>query len=210
MHWFTAQSCQPLRFGISLLRSRALHYTATLMIISIRSPQKNNLFKFSISCMHVGIKFASNWLCVCLFCVWDVSCATANRRSCFNQLSRPIIAFGSIPTLMHHFLMRQLLFLIISNRHAEARSWKQASGLWILSATKNTLQNFREECYTEKFLCVVRSTQSAKHGKWSSCFFSSWDFSVAHGGMYDIKQRVNLKCHINKGKAIGSTLKISH
>ena len=29
------------------------------------------------------------------------------------------------------------------------------------------------------------------------------------GRMYDVKQRVNLKRHINKGKAIGSTLKIS-
>jgi len=37
-----------------------------------------------------------------------------------------------------------------------------------------------------------------------------WDFFVAHGGMYDVKQCINLKRHINKGKAIGSTLKISH
>ena len=39
---------------------------------------------------------------------------------------------------------------------------------------------------------------------------ASWDFSVAHGRMYDVEQHVNWKCHINKGKAIGSTLKISH
>ena len=39
---------------------------------------------------------------------------------------------------------------------------------------------------------------------------ASWDFSVAHGGMYDIERCVNWKCDINKGKAIGSTLKISH
>ena len=76
------------------------------------------------------------------------------------------------------------------------------------SRQKTTHQNFREEYYTEKFLCVVRSTQ-IKHVKCSACFFSSWDFSVAHGGMYDVEQRVNLKHHINKGKAMGSTLKIS-
>ena len=56
------------------------------------------------------------------------------------------------------------------------------------SRQKTTHQNFREEYYTEKFLCVVRSTQSAKHVKCSACFFSSWDFSVAHGGMYDVEQ----------------------
>ena len=37
---------------------------------------------------------------------------------------------------------------------------------------------------------------------------ASWDFSVCHGGMYDVEWRVNWKRHINKGKAIGSTLKI--
>ena len=56
------------------------------------------------------------------------------------------------------------------------------------SRQKNKLQNFQEEYYTEQFLCVVRSTQSAKHVKCSACFFSSWDFSVTHGGMYDIEQ----------------------
>ena len=39
---------------------------------------------------------------------------------------------------------------------------------------------------------------------------ASGDSSVAHGGMYDIEQLVNSKRHINKGKVIGSTLKISH
>ena len=75
---------------------------------------------------------------------------------------------------------------------------------------KNAHQHFREEHYTEKFLCVVWSTQSAKHVKCSACFFSSWDFSVAHSGMYNVEQRVNSKHQINKGKAIGSMLKISH
>ena len=56
------------------------------------------------------------------------------------------------------------------------------------SHQKSTHQNFQEEYYTEQFLCVVRSTQSAKHVKCSACFFSSWDFSVTHGGMYDVEQ----------------------
>ena len=35
-------------------------------------------------------------------------------------------------------------------------------------------------------------------------------FSVAHDRMYDVEWRVNWKHHINKWKAIGSTLNISH
>ena len=35
------------------------------------------------------------------------------------------------------------------------------------------------------------------------------DFSVAHGGMYNIEQHVNSNRHMNKGKVIGSTLNIS-
>ena len=79
-----AQSCQPLCFGHSLLPLRALHYTATLMIISLRWPPKNKNKIFLISCMCVGIKHASNQLCVCLFCVCSVGCATANRCACFK------------------------------------------------------------------------------------------------------------------------------
>ena len=85
----------------------------------------------------------------------------------------PIVAFSSIPALMRHFLARQLPFSIISNCHAEARSWKRAPRWWI-SPKKNAHQNFREEYDTEQFLCIVQSTQSAKHVKCSACFFSSW------------------------------------
>ena len=95
MHWFTAQSWQPLRFGRSLLRSRALHYVATLMIISQRSPSEFLKIYISILYMRVGIKFVSNWLHICLFCVWDVGCATANQHSRFNQLTNRSVWFNS-------------------------------------------------------------------------------------------------------------------
>ena len=72
---------------------------------------------------------------------------------------------------MRHFLARRLPLSIISNRHAEARSRKREADE---SRQKNAHQNFREEYCTEQFLCVVRSTQSAKHVKCSACFFSSW------------------------------------
>ena len=45
--------------------------------------------------------------------------------------SCPIVVFGSIPALLHHFLAKRLPFSIISNRHAEARSWKWAPEWWI-------------------------------------------------------------------------------
>ena len=50
-----------------------------------------------------------------------------------------------------------------------------------------------ENKFTEMFLSIVCTAPA------------SWDFSVAHGGMYNIEQCVNSNCHINKGKAIGST-----
>ena len=142
------------------------------------------------------------------FCVLDVSCATANRRSHFNQLT-----YHSVRFISHSYASLPGETTSVFN-HFKSPCWseklKASFRVMNLVNNKNALQNFREEYYTEKFLCVVRSTRSAKHVKRSACFFSSWDFSVTHGGMYDIEQRVNSKRHINKGKAIGSTLKISH
>ena len=183
----------------ALLRLWSYHYGL---------PQKNKNKLFSISCVHVGIKFASNRLRVCLFSVWYVGCATANRRLCFNHLTSCSIRFNS-----RSYASLPGETTSVLNRHAEARSWKRAPRWWILSkkkGKKKTHQNFQEEYYPEKFLCIVRSTWSAKHVKCSTCFFCSWDFYVTHGGMYNIEQRVNSKHHIIKGKVIGSTLKIPH
>ena len=83
---FTSQSCQPLRFGRSLLRPRALHYIAMLMIFTL-SLRKTNKIIFDPMC--VGIRFASNWLRMYLFC------ATANRHSRFNQLTNHSVRFNS-------------------------------------------------------------------------------------------------------------------
>ena len=37
-----------------------------------------------------------------------------------------------------------------------------------------------------------------------------WDFSVTQGRMWDVERHISWKRHINKGKVIGSTLKISY
>ena len=144
--------------------------------------------------------------CTCAFFVSEMS-IVPQPISVRVLTSWPIIAFGSIPTLVRHFLAIRLPFSVISNRHTEVRSWKQASGWWILSKKKNHTKISGKSIIQKTFLCVVQSARSAKYVKCSTCFFSSWDFSVACGGMYDVEQSINSKRHINKGKVIGSTLK---
>ena len=79
--WFVwktwMQSCQPLCFGHSLLHSRALHYTATLMIISLCSPSPHTPNPHGVcDCATV---------CVCHgVCVWDCAMVCAYVRYCFN------------------------------------------------------------------------------------------------------------------------------
>ena len=54
-------------------------------------------------------------------------------------------------------------------------------------------QNSHEE-YTEKFPCIVQSTQSAQRVKCNVCLL---DFSVTHGGMYDTEWHMNSKFEVN-------------
>ena len=180
--WTTdTQSCQPLCFGCSLLRSRALHYAVRLMTISLLSPSEKQ-FIFG------GGSHA---------CVW----------ACFNQLTNHSVWFNSCS----YASLPGEMTSVFSHFKSPCWSEKLKASSRVMNLVKKTAhQNFQEEHYTETFLCVVRSTWSAKHVKCSACFFSSWDSSVAHGGMYNVKQCVNSKHHINKRKAIGSTLKISH
>ena len=86
------QSCQPLCFGRSLLRPRALHYAATLMVISLGSPSELFFFNPMRSCGH---QICQQPVVSVPFCVWDVGCATANWHSRFNQLSNCSVRFNS-------------------------------------------------------------------------------------------------------------------
>ena len=89
------QSCQPLCFGRSLLRPRALHYAATLMVISLCSPSEKQ-FIFIFNPMRLcGHQICQQLVVHVPFCVWDVGCATANRRSRFNQLTNHSVRFNS-------------------------------------------------------------------------------------------------------------------
>ena len=126
-HYVLAVVCYAQGHCATLLRSWSYHYAL---------PQKNKNCLFSIPCIHVGIKFASNRLCVCLF----VSEMLVVPQPIGVRVLTiwPIVAFGSIPAFMGHFLARRLLFSIISNRHAEVRSWKWALGWWILPKKLHT------------------------------------------------------------------------
>ena len=103
-------------------------------------------------------------------CVWvfvSVMTVVPQPNGVRVLTSWPIVAFGSIPALMRHFLARQVPFSIILNRHAEARAESKLPG--DESCPKKTAHlNFQEEHYTETFLCIVQSTQSAKHVKCSA------------------------------------------
>ena len=77
---YSCQSCQPLRFGHSLLRPSALRYTVTLMMISLCSClKKQRLFVFHPmrTCRHqVHQRPAPR--------VIFIGCAAANRHLCFK------------------------------------------------------------------------------------------------------------------------------
>ena len=173
-HGTLYQSCRAANHYVlavvctTLLRSWSYHYAF---------PEKNKNCLFLIPCVRVGIRFTSNRLSVCLF-VFEMLVVPQPIGVCILT-SWPIVAFGSIPAFMRHFLARRLPFSIISNAMPKWEAESELPG--DESGQKNAHQNFREEYYTEQFLCVVRSTQSAKHVTCSACFFSSWDFSVAHG-----------------------------
>ena len=73
---------------------------------------------------------------------------------------------------------------------------------------KKTHANIFGKSTIQKGFCALYD-QCRAPSMWSAAP-ASRDFSVAHSGIYDIEQRVNSKHHINKRKATGSTLKISH
>ena len=89
------QSCQPLCFVCSLLRPRALHYGATLMVISLRSPSEKQILFIFYPMRLCGHQIRQQPVVCVPFCVWDVGCATANRHSRFNQLTNRSIWFSS-------------------------------------------------------------------------------------------------------------------
>ena len=124
--------------------------------------------------------------------------------------SCPVVAFGSIPALLHHSLARRLPFLIISIAMPEQEAENELLGDESRLKNKKQKQKFLGRVLYRKVSvrCTISAECQAYEVKLMLLQFLG--FSVAHGRMYDVEQRVNLKRYINKGKAIGSTLKISH
>ena len=193
-HYVLAVVCYGQGHCTMLLRSWSYHYAL---------PQKNKNCLFSIPCIRVGIKFASNRLCVCLF----VSEMLVVPQPIGVRVLTiwPIVAFGSIPTFMRHLLARWLPFSIISNRHAEARSWKRAPRWWISPKKRRPKFPGRVLYRTVSVRCTINAERQACEVQRLLLQFL-WLFCRPWRNV----RRVNLKRHINKGKAIGSTLKISH
>lgn len=71
--------------------------------------------------------------------------------------------------------------------------------------TKTVDQKFRKE-YHEKFSFITRSTQSDSH---AFCTICRVNFSVSHGGMYDVKKHIATDSHTSKNRALEQNHTIS-
>ena len=160
--------CQPLRFGCSLLCSRALCYAHDhITTLAIR---EKKLYFLSHACVWASNSPATG--CTCAFFVSEMS-IVPQPISLHVLTSWPVIAFGSIPTLVRHFLARWLLFSVISNHHAEVRSSKRAPGWWILSKNNNNhTPKFPGRVLYRKSLCASYD-QCGVPSMWSAALASS-------------------------------------
>ena len=198
------QNCQPLRFGRSLLRPRALRCAATLMIISLRSPSEKQFFFIFDPMRSCGHQIRQQAVVHVPFCVWDVGCATANRRSRFNHLTYRSVWFnsrfyaslpGETTSVFNHFKLP-----------CRSEKLKQAPGWWI--SPKKTHTKFFGKSIIHYSFCALYDQHRAP-SMWSAVPASSV-LGTFLSPMAECTTLNNSKRHINKGTAIGSTLKISH
>ena len=145
------QSCQPLHFGHSFLHPRALHYAATIMIVSLRSPSE---ILFILDPLHACGHQMRQQPVACAFFVSEML-VVPQPISIRVLTSWPVVAFSSpllcVTSWQDNFRFQSFQMAVP----------KQAPGWWVLSK-KTAHQSFLEDCYTEKFMCIVHSTQSAK------------------------------------------------
>ena len=97
---------------------------------------------------------------VCVpFCVWDVGCATTSQHSCFNQLTNLSIQFSS-----HLYVSlpgKTTSVSVISNIHAEARSWKRAPWWWISQKKRTPKFPGRVLYRTVSVHCTINTERQA-------------------------------------------------
>ena len=133
-------------------------------------------------------------------CWHHVGCATANRRSRFNQLTNRSVRFNS----RSYTSLSGETTSVFNHFKSPCWSEKPLASSWVMNLAKKPPTKIWRKSMIENSLCALYDQRRAP---------SMWSSAPAYSalvGMYDVKQRVNLKRHINKGKAIGSTLKISH
>ena len=189
-HYVLAVVCYAQGHCTTLLRSWSYHDTLLRKRRSL----------FSIPCVRVGIKFASNQLHMCLFYVWDAICAIASWRSRFNQLTNRSVWFnsrtyaslpGETTTVFNHF-----------KSPCWSEKLKASSG--VMNLTQKMHTKISGKSMIQNSFCALFNQRRAP-SMWSAVPASS-----VLGGMYDVEQRVNLEHHINKEKVMGSPLKIAH
>ena len=160
-HAWHKQSCQPLRFGRSFAMPKG---TAVRCYshdhITTLSLRKTKIVYFrSHACVWASSSPATG--CMCAFFVSEVL-VVPQPISIHVLTSWPIVAFGSIPALMRHFLARRFPFSIILNCHAKARSWKQAPG-----CQKKSHTNISGKSIIQKSFCALYN-QCRAPSMWSA------------------------------------------
>ena len=135
------QSCQPLRFGHSLLHPRALHYTHDH--ITTLSPPKKIYFYFqSCACMWASNAPAPATRCACPSVL--VLNQLTNHRVWFNSCS-----YMSVPG--------ETTF-IFTHSKLPCHSEKLKASSWVINVIRNLPTKLSgKNISTEKFLCIVRS-----------------------------------------------------
>ena len=185
------QSCQLLRFGRSWLRTILLcswsYYSAL--------PPKN-IFLYFQSLVCVWASNAPATSCECAFFVhvvlvvpyWHPHFKPADQLQCSVQF--PLLCITS---------WRDNFCFI----HFKWPYWSELPG--DKSHQKTTHQTLQEEYVYRKV--SVHCTTSAEH---PACEVQCWILGTFMLPMVECMMSSNWKHHINKGKAVGSTLKISH
>jgi len=189
-HYVLAVVCYAQGHCTMLLRSWSYHYAL---------PQKNKYCLFFYPVHLCGYQIRQQPVVRVPFCVWDVGCATAYRRSHFNQLTNRSVWFNS----RSYASLPGETTSVFSHFKSPCRSEKPKASSRVMNLKKMHTKISGKSMIQNSFCALY--DQHRVPSMWSAAPASS-----VLGGMYDVEQRVNLKRHIKKGKAIGNTLKISH
>ena len=137
------QSCQPLHFGHSFLHPRALHYAATIMIVSLRSPSE---ILFILDPLHACGHQMRQQPVACAFFVSEML-VVPQPISIRVLTSWPVVAFSSpllcVTSWQDNFRFQSFQMAVP----------KQAPGWWVLSKKLHTKVSWK--IVIQKSLCAL-------------------------------------------------------